>query len=176
MANGVNFSESPGEASLNVGEIMRLGHLIETPGRRLLLSLACLAILAGCVTKLESSHLGPSRAIKSSIEQFYRRHASEQLGRCSRPFIDAITKVDVIEDTPERWVADIRYKYQDRLRDEDTNSNRKICRGFASRIFTLEARGDDFVVAEMSGQACHGGVFFSLNRGLGLEKRKRTCP
>lgn len=148
---------------------------ITMEGGRLLRSFAILAMLSGCAAALESRHLGPPQRIEASIEQFYRRHASEEGGRCTRPFIDAITKVDVIEDSPKRWVADVRYRYQDRLRDEDPGSDRKICRGFASRVFTLEPKGGDLVVTDMSGRACRG-VLFSLSGILGLEKGERTCP
>lgn len=154
---------------------MILDHHITKHGTRLLLSFSILAILSGCAAELESRHQGPPQLIKNSIQQFYRRHASEDGGRCTRPFIDAITKVSVIEDTPERWVAEIRYRYKDRLRDEDPGSERKICRGFASRTFTLVPRGDDLFVADMSGRACRG-VLFSLSGVLGLEKGERTCP
>jgi len=149
---------------------------------RLLMSLSTLALLTGCVVALESRHQGPSSLIKGKVERFYRQHAVEQRGRCTRPFIDAITKVDVIdEDTPDRWVANIRYRYMDRLRDEDPGSDRKICRGFASRTFTLASQGtstsgdDEPVVIDMSGTACRAGRF-SLNNALGLEKGHRTCP
>jgi hypothetical protein len=134
-----------------------------------------LALLFGCAPVLESHFHGPPQLIKGRIEQFYRRHASEEGGRCTRPVIDAITKVNVIEDVPERWVAEIRYSYRDRLRDEDPGSERKICRGFASRTFTLLPKGDDLVVADMSGRACRG-LLFSLSGILGLEKGERTCP
>ena len=154
---------------------MNLDHHITRHGGRLLLSFSILAMLVGCAAALESRYHGPSRLIKSSIEQFYRRHASEDGGRCTRPFIDAITKVNVIEDAPERWTAEIRYSYRDRLRDEDPGSDRKICRGFASRTFTLLPKEDDLVVADMSGRACRGELF-SLSGALGLEKAERTCP
>ena len=154
---------------------MKLDLSITKHGGHLLLPLSMLAFFFGCAPVLESRHQRPPQLIKGSIEQFYRRHASEEGGRCTRPIIDAITKVSVIEDTPERWVAEIRYSYRDRLRDEDPGSERKICRGFASRTFTLLPEGNELVVADMSGRACRG-VLFSLSGVLGLEKGERTCP
>jgi len=142
---------------------------------RRLLPISIIVIVSACAPKLESRYQGPPQLIKGSIEQFYRRHASEDGGRCTRPFIDAITKVDVIEDGPEQWVAEVRYHYRDRLRDEDPGSDRKTCRGFASRTFTLVPKGDDLVVANMSGRECRG-TLFSLSGALGLEKHERTCP
>lgn len=134
------------------------------------------APLAGCATAaLQSSHLGPPERIERMIKEHYADHAFEQRGRCTRPFIDAITKVDVIEDEGERWIAEIRYSYRDRLRDEDAGSSRKICRGFASRSFTIVPSQSGPTVAEMSGTECKGSIF-SISRALGLEKRQRTCP
>ncbi|MGI9504139.1 MAG: hypothetical protein ACR2RE_13915, partial [Geminicoccaceae bacterium] len=117
-----------------------------------ILKLLALAVpLAGCATAaLQSSHLGPPERIEHAIKQHYADHAFEQRGRCTRPFIDAITKVDVIEDGGDKWVAEIRYRYRDRLRDEDTGSSRRICQGFASRTFTLVSGQSDRAVAEMS--------------------------
>ncbi len=137
--------------------------------------LSAFFLLAGCAATLESRHHGPPKLLKSNIQQFYARHAREEGGHRSCPFIDAITQVNVIEDTPERWVADVRYKYRDRLRDEDPGSERRICRGFAPRTFTLVPEGDRLVVADMSGRSCRGS-HFSLNRAFGLKKGVRTCP
>lgn len=144
-------------------------------GRRLLRSISIFGMLSACAPQFESRYQGPPQLIKRSIEQYYRRHASEDGGRCTRPFIDAITKVSVIEDVPERWVAEVRYRYQDRLRDEDPGTDRKICRGFSSRTFILMPKDGDLVVADMSGQTCRG-TLFSLGGVLGLEKGERTCP
>ncbi len=133
------------------------------------------ALLAGCAPSLESAHFGPSKLLRTKIERYYALHASEERGRCNRPYIDAMTKVDVIEDVPERLVVDVRYRYLDRLRDEDPSSDRKVCFGFASRTFTMMPNGGNIVVADMSGTDCVGTAF-SLNRALGLERRTRTCP
>lgn len=138
--------------------------------------LSIAAVLAGCtIPNLESTHFGPAQLLKSKIEQHYAQHAREEGGLCSRPHVSTITKVSVLEDTPERWVAEIRYSYRDRLRDEDPGSDRKICRGFASRTFTLAPVNGVPVVTEMSGTPCPGSLL-SLNKALGLERRERTCP
>ena len=71
---------------------------------------------------------------------------------------DAITKVEVLEDSAERLVLDIRYAYRDRLRDDENTrsrrpfSSRKLCRGFESRQFTLaKGEGDEISVVDMTG-------------------------
>lgn len=137
--------------------------------------LSMATLLAGCTHPgLQNAELGPPDLVKNKIERHYAKYASEERGFCSRPYIDTITKVDIRENTSERWVAEIRYHYLDRLRDEDTGSNRKICRGFASRTFTLASVNGDLAVVDMSGTGC-AGSFFSLNRVLGLEKNERFC-
>lgn len=138
---------------------MRVHHRINEHQGRLLQSFSVIAMLFGCAPVLESRYQGPAQLIKDNIEQFYRHHASEDGGRYTRPFIDAITMVNVIEDTPERRMAEIRYRYRDRLRDEDPGSQRKICQGFASRTYTLRPKGNELVVADMSGRACRGSPF-----------------
>lgn len=134
------------------------------------------AFLVGCtLPNLESAHFGEPALLRSKITRFYTQHAREEGGRCTRPYIDAITKVDVLEDTPEQWVAEIRYRYLDRLRDEEPGSDRKACFGFASRTFTLAPVGGNVVVTGMSGTDCAVSLL-SLNKALGLEQRRRTCP
>lgn len=132
--------------------------------------------LAGCTTpNLESAFFGEKAQLRSKIMAFYARNAREERGRCNRPYIDNTTKVDVLEDTAERWVAEVRYRYLDRIRDEEPGSDRKACFGFASRTFTLAPVDGVVVVTEMSGTDCAGSLF-SLNRALGLGRRTRTCP
>ncbi len=133
------------------------------------------AFLVSCAPSLESTHFGPSKLVRKKIERYYAQHASEERGRCTRPYMDAVTRVGVIEDAPERLVVDIRYRYLDRLRDEDPGSDRKVCFGFASRTFTITPVGGNLAVTDMSGTEC-AGTAFSLNRALGLERRTRTCP
>lgn len=134
------------------------------------------ACLLGCaVPNLESAHFGEPNVLQSKITRFYAQHAREEGGRCTRPYIDAIAKVDVLEDTPEKWIAEIRYRYLDRLRDEDPGGDRKVCFGFASRTFVLAPVEGNLVVTSMSGTDCPISSL-SLNRALGLERHTRTCP
>ena len=134
------------------------------------------AFLAGCtMPTLKSTFFGEPTLFESKIMRFYARYAREEGGSCNRPYIDAITKVDVLEDTAERWVAKVRYRYLDRVRDEDPGTDRKVCFGFASRTFSLAPIDGNVAVTEMSGTNCAGSLF-SLNQALGLERRTRTCP
>jgi hypothetical protein len=105
--------------------------------------------------------------------------------------VDARDSVDVIEDTPELLVLDVRYKYQDRLRDDEDShvrlpggvaASRKVCRGFESRQFTLEKVDGDVQVVDMTGPVRGSGARVgnvtldgSLGVGLGSRIDGSTC-
>ena len=101
----------------------------------------------------------PGNVTGAAVSSYYEAHASEDYARCNRPYFDAITRVDVVEDAPDRLVLDIRYKYQDRLCDDedgdvllpgDIETSRKVCWGFESRQFTLEKADGGMQVVEMT--------------------------
>ena len=125
-------------------------------GAASLLALGACAILASPVP---DTSFAPGKQAESAISTYYEDHASEDYGRCNRPFFDAITRVGVVEETADHLVLDVRYKYWDRLRDEEDSSvrgpgmesSRKVCWGFESRQFTLEKSNGDLKVVEMTG-------------------------
>jgi hypothetical protein len=44
--------------------------------------------------------------VESAVMQYNESHASEQYGQCLNPHMDALTRVDVVEDTGTRLVVD----------------------------------------------------------------------
>jgi hypothetical protein len=119
-----------------------------------------LGACAALASPVPDTAFGSGSATGAAVSSYYEDHASEDYARCNRPYFDAITRIDVLEDTPERLVIDLRYKYQDRLRDDenshvrrpgDIERSRKVCWGFESRQFTLEKAGDGIQVVEMTG-------------------------
>ncbi|HEX2524715.1 MAG TPA: hypothetical protein VHL31_00210 [Geminicoccus sp.] len=70
----------------------------------------------------------------ATIERYYRYHAWEEGGRCLVPDM-TVTDTEVVENTPDRLVLNVRYYWKDRRTDSDTFGN--TCNGFASRTFTL---------------------------------------
>jgi hypothetical protein len=143
------------------------------------------------VPPVPDSRFGPGNAASAAISSYYEDHASEDYARCNRPYFDAITRVDVIEDTPELLVLDVRYKYQDRLWDDEDShvrlpggvaASRKVCRGFESRQFTLEKVDGDVQVVDMTGPVRGSGARVgnvtldgSLGVGLGSRIDGSTC-
>ena len=120
-------------------------------------------LLTGCAylsfTSVPDTSFASGKAVQAEMGAYYRDHGAEyNVGACNRPYFDAITKVEVLEDSAERLVLDIRYAYRDRLRDDENTrsrrpfSSRKLCRGFESRQFTLaKSEGDEITVVDMTG-------------------------
>ncbi|MEZ5936240.1 MAG: hypothetical protein R3F54_30930 [Alphaproteobacteria bacterium] len=122
-------------------------------------ALLTLGACAGFASPVPDTTFAQGKRAEAAISSYYEDHASEDYGRCNRPYFDAITKVDVVEDTASRLVLDVRYKYWDRLRDDEDSSvrapgvdgSRKVCWGFESRQFTLEKTNGDLKVVDMTG-------------------------
>ena len=118
-------------------------------------------VLASCAglstTVVPDTSFAPGDPVQAAISTYYRDHAVEyDAGRCNRPYFDAITRVDVVEEDTDHLVLDVRYAFRDRLRDdEDTNrippTSRQVCRGFESRRFTLAKEWTVVRVTDMSG-------------------------
>ena len=82
----------------------------------------------------------------------YEAHASEQYGRCLNAFMNALTRVDVVEDTGTRLVVDVRYAYRDRFMTDRAGALGRQCSGRGERRFTLARNEDESLdVVEMSG-------------------------
>jgi hypothetical protein len=111
--------------------------------------LAFLAVLAAMqVACATGSGLPPET--ERAIESYYRAHAREEGGRCPALFIEGFTRVEVVEDSPQRQVVDARYFYCDRIKDSgDTNGGE--CIGFGERRFTLAKTEAGVEVVEMTG-------------------------
>lgn len=112
--------------------------------------------VAGCASaSIESAQFGEGPAVETAIKRYYAGHASEQHGLCPRPYIDGITGVEIVEDSPERLVAEVRYFWRDRVRDPvgDDNEGSVPCTGFGKRTFTVTGSEDGPRVIEMSGPA-----------------------
>ena len=113
-----------------------------------------LALLAGCAApQIESAHFATPAAIERAIRLYYERNASEGGASCFRPYIDGFTRLDVVEDTPDRLVIDARYFFRDRAQEGGAGQGGNVCAGFNERTFTL-ARDQDgaVVVIGMTGE------------------------
>ena len=153
-----------------------------------LLSAGFMLILASCAAfstiVVPDTSFAPGAPVQAAISTYYRDHAVEyDAGPCYRPYFDAITKVEVIEEDAEHLVLELRYSFRDRLRDdEDTNrvppSSRRVCWGFESRQFTLGKETGVVRVTDMSGARrgasdVRGGVTLGGNLRVGVGSRFR---
>jgi hypothetical protein len=101
-----------------------------------------------------SSVSGEQSGLDGSIERYYEAHASERAGQCLAPYIDGITRADVVEDDPARLVVDVSYLYRDRIKDQprDNPADALIgCVGYGTRRFVLARSDDMLTVEQMSG-------------------------
>ena len=106
-------------------------------------------ILAGC-----SSAFGEQSELDGTIERYYEAHASERGGQCLAPYIDGITRTDVVEDSPDRLVVDVRYLYRDRIKDQPRDNPADAltgCVGYGERQFVLARSDDTLTIEQMTG-------------------------
>jgi hypothetical protein len=120
----------------------------------ILLRLASAAVIAGMLAGCAGMPWQPP-AYETAIKSYYEAHASERDGQCLAPYIDGFTKVQVVEDTPDRMVVDANYLYRDWLKDQrdpmDGGGSIRECVGYNQRSFVLDKAGASLQVAEMSG-------------------------
>ena len=112
-----------------------------------------LLLLAGCAaSRMPATSFAEPQELERTVMRYYERHATEENRTCLSPYIDGFTRVDVVEEQPERLVVDARYFYRDRSKD-DTGENGfgRECTGYADRRFTLARNGDGVEVVEMTG-------------------------
>jgi hypothetical protein len=109
------------------------------------LGLVAMVLVAGCAS---GSGLPPDT--ERAIETYYADHASEEHDRCVAPYIDGFTRVEIVEDSPERQVVDARYLYGDRIKDRQQDGGRQ-CVGYNGRRFTLAKSDAGVEVIEMTG-------------------------
>ena len=124
-------------------------------------SVGFLLVLTSCsafsTIIVPDTSFAPGAPVQAAISTYYRNHAVEyDAGPCYRPYFDAITRVQIIEDSVDRLVLTLRYSFRDRLRDdENTNrvppTSRRVCWGFESRQFTLGKETGVVRVTDMSG-------------------------
>jgi hypothetical protein len=100
---------------------------------------ASLLALTACGSIADAFRPSP---VEAAIMRHYEAHASEQNRRCLNPFMDALIRVDVVEDTGTRLVVDARYAYRDRFMDRREGALGLECSGRGERRFTL-ARNED---------------------------------
>ena len=115
-------------------------------------ALALALLLSGCaVSRVPETSFAEPTAVERTVKSYYERHASEENRRCLTPYMDGMTQVSVVEETPESLVVDVRYLYRDRFKTDRDNGFRRECIGYAGRRFTLSKSDAGIAVVEMTG-------------------------
>ena len=117
-------------------------------------------LLAACSALASCSWPGPGLAGYSGLQfktkSYYDRHAWERNASCPTPRMQAIIRTEVVEDTPERLVLNLRYRWRDEGQSDkfgvDVTSPLAYCNGWSERTFTFTKKtGGDLDVAAMTG-------------------------
>lgn len=113
-----------------------------TATRRLFAALGLLAALAACA--FQGAPIAGYEGLQQKITRYYRQHAAERNYMCLAPEMRAITRVQVLENTPDRLVVRVRYNWVDtQYGEEDVGETGVViqrCQGFADRTFTFDKR------------------------------------
>ncbi|HET6468799.1 MAG TPA: HAMP domain-containing sensor histidine kinase [Geminicoccaceae bacterium] len=110
------------------------------------------AVLVGsCGWGMEGPPVAGYRGLQFEIISYYDRWALEENATCTQPRMQAITRADVLEETPERVVLDVRYRYLDegqRDFDDDVIQFPRFrfgtgsCSDFSQRTFVIAKTTD----------------------------------
>ena len=109
-------------------------------------------LVAGCAaSRVPPTSFGEPVEIERAIMRYYERNATERNRTCLSPYIDGLTQVEVVEETPERLVVDVRYFYRDRFKNDRGDGVGRECTGYGERRFTLAKSDSGIEVVEMTG-------------------------
>jgi hypothetical protein len=104
----------------------------------------------------------------SAVRNYYDRYATEEGGLCNKPQFGVVTASSIEEQNADRLVLRVRYVYSTPLpRSEDFTTfyvplaqpgktGPSMCKGVATRSFTIAKRTDGFEVLQMTGPQRRG--------------------
>lgn len=106
--------------------------------------------LMGC--QAVTGSLAGYDGLQQKLLWHYRTHAVEENGNCRMPEIRGITKTDVIEDSADQLILQLRYRYLDTVfQNEKRPTIIANCEGFNSREFKVAKANGKLTVTDMSG-------------------------
>jgi hypothetical protein len=121
---------------------------ISRPAAALLLT----TLVSGCSTQ------GPSLAgypgLQSQVMSFYDDRATERSASCPDPQMRSVTSHRVVEETLEKVVMDIRYRWMDDSQAMEMEQGGSVvtCQDWSERTFTFARTGSGgLVVQSMTG-------------------------
>ena len=111
-------------------------------------ALAGLALLAACNTA--GRGIPHWQQAQREIEWFYENHAWERGASCIPPRFIGATRTDIVEDTSQRLVLNVRYMWDVEGQNDDELSG-VPCFGQGERTFVLARQGNGYTVSSMTG-------------------------
>jgi signal transduction histidine kinase len=111
-----------------------------------------LLLLGGC--NVQGPGVAGFPGLQFPIQSYYDTHATEKNWTCNQPRLQAITRAQVVDETPERVVMNIRYYWFD---EQATTFEDNVpfgmpalqrCNGWAERTFTFVKRTDGSLQVE----------------------------
>jgi hypothetical protein len=119
---------------------------------RVLCTALLAGLVAGCATSLPKTGFAEPAALKPAMQAYFERHATEEYGYCSMPYIEGLTQVNVVTDQPDRLVLDVRYLYRDTIKRDRGDNRGHECTGYAGRRFTFgKTPAGNIEVVDMTG-------------------------
>lgn len=117
-----------------------------------LAALSVALLLAACAaSRMPATGFAEPQALERALTRYYERHATEENRTCLSPYIEGLTKVEVVEQQQGRLVVDARYLYRDRFIDDSADGIGRECTGYGERRFVLAEGPAGVEVVEMSG-------------------------
>lgn len=118
--------------------------------------------LGGCVDASQSRawELEGRQGLLQPIRQYYEHNAQEQDGRCRQPLFDGVIASEIVDETDEFLVVNIRHRYRGGAsgRRRSGAGGRRRCSGIGERTFTLQQGESGYRVVDMTGPRRRGGL------------------
>jgi hypothetical protein len=123
-------------------------------------------LLSSCGSVRLSEELHDEASVLGAIGRHYDGMAIEEQGLCTHPVMDGVRGYDVLEQSADELVMEVRYSYSDptaNLRRRRRTTVRKDCTRWATRTFWVVKAADGYQVTRMTGEQ---GIGIRTNRML----------
>ena len=133
--------------------------------RRWLMLLLGALLLTSCGSVRLSEELHDEASVLGAIGRHYDGMAIEEQGLCTHPVMDGVRGYDVLEQSADELVMEVRYSYHDptpRPRRPRTTV-RSVCIRWATRTVWVVKAADGYQVTRMTGEQ---GIGIRMNRML----------
>jgi hypothetical protein len=115
-------------------------------------------LVAGCAaSRVPETSFGEPEALERAVMRYYEAHATERNRTCLMPYMEGVTKVEVLEERPERLALEVGYLYRDWRRSDSADGIGEQCIGYGERRFTLGKGAAGVEVLDMTGPQHNAG-------------------